>query len=51
MTASKPWPQIDSAIDAQRAFVKVFVALPKRAGFWKRFRVTMGKSLNTTAYQ
>jgi DUF218 domain len=42
---------IDPTIDHQQAFVKDFVPLPKRESFWKRFRGTMGKNLDTTAYQ
>jgi uncharacterized SAM-binding protein YcdF (DUF218 family) len=40
----------DPSIDYQQAFEKDFIPLTKRQGFWKRFRGTMGKNVDTKAY-
>jgi hypothetical protein len=38
---------IDPEIDYQKAFKKDFVSIKKRQGFWKRFRGTMGKNIDS----
>jgi len=42
---------IDPILDTQRALVKNFVALPERESWWKRFRGTLGKNIDTTLYR
>ena len=42
---------IDPVIDYQQTFVKDFVALPVREGFWKRLRGTSGLDIDTAAYR
>lgn len=45
-------PQMkDPVIDPTSASVNTFVPLPKREGFWKRFRGTMGKNVDARAYE
>ncbi len=45
-------PQMkDPVIDPAAASVNTFVPLPKREGFWKRFRGTMGKNVDARAYE
>lgn len=45
-------PQMrDPVIDPTPALVNTFVPLPKREGFWKRFRGTMGKNVDARAYE
>ena len=39
----------DPEIDYAQYFVKDFIPLPKREGFWKRFRGTMGKNIDYNA--
>jgi len=41
---------IDPEIDCSKAFVSNFIPLTERQGKWKRFRGTMGKNINHTAY-
>lgn len=44
-------PQMtDPVIDYQGAFNKDFVSIMKRESFWKRFRGTRGRNIDTTAY-
>lgn len=42
---------IDPAIDYKQAYNKNFVPLTSRESFWKRFRGTMGKNVDTNAYK
>jgi len=42
---------IDPAIDYQQAFKKDFISLKQREGFWKRWRGTRGKNVDTKAYE
>jgi len=42
---------IDPAIDYQQAFKKDFVSLKQREGFFKRWRGTRGKNVDTKAYE
>lgn len=42
---------IDPAIDYKQAYNKDFVPLTSRESFWKRFRGTMGKNVDTNAYK
>ncbi|MDW7693833.1 YdcF family protein [Flammeovirgaceae bacterium SG7u.111] len=37
--------QINPPIDPAPAFIKNFISLPDREGFWKRFRGTLGKNV------
>ncbi|MBS1667717.1 MAG: YdcF family protein [Bacteroidetes bacterium] len=39
----------DPAIDYAKYFVKDFIPLTKREGFWKRFRGTLGKNIDYNA--
>jgi len=41
---------LDPVIDYKKAFVKDFVPLTKRENFFKRFKGTRGKEIDTTAY-
>ncbi len=40
----------DPVIDYNKAFVKDFIPLSKRESFWKRFKGTQGRDLDTSAY-
>jgi uncharacterized SAM-binding protein YcdF (DUF218 family) len=40
----------DPEIDYQKAYNPNFISLTKREGFWKRLRGTMGKNIDTNAY-
>ena len=42
---------INPDINYQQAYNKDFVPLPSRESFWKRFRGTMGKNVDKTAYK
>ncbi len=41
---------IDPVIDYNKAFVKNFIPLTEREGFWKRFKGTQGRSIDKHAY-
>jgi hypothetical protein len=49
LKAMEPF-MIDPKIDLSKTLVENFIALPKREGFWKRFRGTQGLNLDRTAY-
>jgi hypothetical protein len=40
----------DPVIDYREAFVKDFIPIKDREDFWKRFKGTQGRNLDTTAY-
>jgi uncharacterized SAM-binding protein YcdF (DUF218 family) len=40
----------DPIIDCREAFVKDFIPIEDREGFWKRFKGTQGRDLDTSAY-
>ncbi|MGZ5134596.1 MAG: YdcF family protein [Flavitalea sp.] len=42
---------IDPKIDHQLAYNQDFISITKRENFWKRFRGTRGRNLDTTAYR
>jgi hypothetical protein len=44
-------PQMkDPVIDPAPAYRKNFISLLKREGFWKRFRGTLGRNIDSTVY-
>lgn len=42
---------VDPEIDFRQAYDKDFVSITKRENFWKRFRGTRGKNVDTTLYK
>ena len=42
---------VDPQIDHQLAYNQEFISITKRENFWKRFRGTRGRNLDTTAYR
>ncbi len=45
------YPLSDPQIDFKQAYAENFVSLTDREGFWKRFRGTMGKRIDESAYE
>ena len=50
MRMIEPFMQ-DPEINYEQAAANNFIALPKREGFWKRFKGTRGGNVDITAYQ